>query len=352
MTRTRYLAGFTLVAAVAMAAMFGLWRWQESRLASSSADRHFATSHAAQKLIEQQRADTLANRAELLIGNQAFVGYVQLALGGALPGMTVDTSSIVDQLEERRNQLGLAVAAVLDGQGHLVVGTERFSEGRDLGTEPLFVRARQSVTPVTGLWPDGDRLLHVAIAPLAADGSSDGYLLIGTQVDATIAQAVAQVADADAALLTTTATGTAVVGSTLGGATEKALALAFASPASRRAGQSDVVLSGRRLRVDSTPLFGANEAQLLTLVSEDSVASTSLASGLPWLLGAGALLALLAAIAAWSWTQLLVPMQSLEGLFERAGRGDFHLNAIEQGGAPVARLAVAFNLLMQRLQSR
>jgi hypothetical protein len=124
--------------------MSGLWRWQQSRLGVTFSDAHFAASHGAQKLVEGQRADFLANRAELLVGNQAFVGYMQLALGGALPGMAVDTSSIVDQLEERRDQFGLTVAAVLDSQGQLVVGTERFSSGRDLGAEPLFVHARDS----------------------------------------------------------------------------------------------------------------------------------------------------------------------------------------------------------------
>lgn len=352
MTMTRNLTAFIAIAAVALAILFGLWRWQESRLAATFATGHFATSHAAQKLIEGQRADNLASRAELLVGNQAFVGYMQLALGGALPGMSVDTSSIVDQLEERRDQLGLAVAAVLDGQGHLVVGTERFSDGRELGAEPLFVRARQSVTPTTGLWPDGDRLLHVAIVPLAADGSSDGFLLVGTQVDQTLAQSVANVAGIDAALLATTAAGATVMGSTLDAAIEKALASAFSTGQKRGATPFDTVLAGRRFRIVATPLFGSGDARLLSLVSDDRIASSSGALGLPWLIAALAVLAFLAGVAAWVWTQLLRPSQALADLLERSGGGDFHLSAVEQGAPPFVRLAAAFNVLMQRLQGR
>ena len=352
MTRTRFLSAVVALAAVSLAAMFGLWRWQQARLAVTFSEAHFATSHAAQKLVEAQRADSLGNRAELLVGNQAFVGYMQLALGGALPGMAVDTSSIVDQLEERRDQFGLTVAAVLDGQGQLVVGTERFSSGRDLGAEPLFVRARESVTPTTGLWPDGDRLLHVAIVPLAADGSSDGFLLIGTQVDQTVAQSVANVADTDTALLMTTSSGTAVIGSTLDAASEKALAVAFGSPRARDAASAGVELEGRHFRVDSRPLFGAANAQLLSLVADDRVASSSRSLALPWLVGALLLLALLVGIGAWTWTQLVRPAHALGSLFERAGGGDFRLNAAQQGAAPVVRLATAFNALMLRLQER
>ena len=352
MTTTRYLTAFVAIAAVSLAAMAGLWRWQQSRLAVTVSDAHFATSHAAQQLVEGQRADLLANRAELLVGNQAFVGYMQLALGGALPGMAVDTSSIVDQLEERRDQFGLTVAAVLDGNGQLVVGTERFSRGRELGAEPLVARALESATPTTGLWPDGDRLLHVAIVPLAADGSSEGYLLIGTQVDQTIAQSVANVAATDTALLMTTASGTAVIGSTLDAASEKALATAFGSPRAAGAAPAAVELSGRRFRIDSRPLFGASYAQLVSLDADDGAASSSRLLALPWLVAAVALIALLLGIAAWTWTQLVRPAHALGSLFERAGAGDFRLSAAAHGAAPLVRLATAFNVLMQRLQAR
>jgi len=351
MTKTRYVSACVALGVMLALVMLGLWRWQDSRLASTLAERHLAASQAAQRLVEGQRASNLASRAELLVGNQAFVGYMAQALGGALPGESVDTASIVDLLDERRAQFGLAVAAVLDGQGHLVVATERFTQRRELGEEPLFLRARKSFMPTTGLWPDGDRLLHVAILPLSVDGSSDGFLLIGENVDQPIAQAVADVADVDAALFAATTSGSVVLGSTLGAASEKALATALSSVAKGATVRSDVVLDGRRYRIASAPLFGSSNGRLLSLVAHDRVASALRSLWLPWLIGGIALLALLAAMATWMWTQMLQPAHVLSGLVERAGSGDYHLKMAEHGAPPMVGLAAAFNRLMQRLQA-
>jgi len=341
----------SLVVFFILCALLALVSWQQGRLARVLAADRLQTSHAAQRVIEAQYRNTLETRAELIAGNQAFVGYVAQALGGALPGMPIDTRSIIDLLQERRGQLGLAVAAVLDGQGTLVVATERFSEGRRLGEEPLFVQARDKQAIASGVWLDGERLLHVAIMPLAADGSSDGFLLVGMPLDHAIARAVADVAHTDVALVSVNRERARIVASTLDVAGETRLGESLPrADGGLAVGELPGVAGGQVGSV--APLFGGEVGQLVTLVSPTRGVVASLTLLLPVVIGGLlALLLVLATAVAW-WRGVVVPATALAGLLDRAASGDYHLKADERGDGVIARVASAFNRLMTHLQSR
>lgn len=343
MERHAYMVRAGGVLLLLLAVVGGLLWWQAQRIAGASVDRQIATSLAAQELVEQQYRTDIGTRAELIAGNQAFVGYVSQAIGGALPGMEVDTTSIIDLLEERREQLGLDVVAVLNGQGSLVAGTSRFSERREFGVEPLFVQARDGGKVSNGLWLDDGWLLHVAIMPLAADGFNDSFLLVGMPVGHAMASEIADVGAAEVALLAMEPQGQRIAASTLPPVEEKALAEALS-------GLDDgaLNLAGKRYRGVSTPLFDARDGRVLVL----SHSGFDLALLLPMLLGGALALAASALVLGWYWSRVEMPSNVLAGLLDRAANGDYHLRTVEQGSPGVRRIADAFNQLMRGLLVR
>lgn len=347
----RHAVAAALAVLAVVSVLIGLVLWQQSRLARALDADRLRTGQTAQRVIEAQYRERLQTRVELIAGNQAFVGYLTQALGGVLPGVPIDTRSIVDLLQERREQLGLAVAAVLDAQGALVVATERFSEGRQLGEEPLFVQARDNRAIASGVWLDGERLLHVAILPLAADGSSDGFLLVGVPLDHAIARAVADVGGSDVALLAVTREGVRIMASTLDAAAETALGQTL--PRGTGALPSGPLqLEGNSRPASVAPLFGGEVGQLVTLVSPTRGVVASPALLLPVLLaGALAVLLVLACALLW-WRRVVEPSAVLAGLLDRAAAGDCYLKADDGGEGVVAGVAASFNKLMTHLQTR
>lgn len=328
----------------------GLVAWQDAALSASSARDRLDSLRMAQDLVERQRNEDLATRAELIAGNQAVVGYIVHAFGDALPGAELDRASIVDLLQERRDQVGLALLAVLDGQGQLVVTTERFSTTTDLSQVPLFQQARQTRAISKGLWRDEARLLHVAILPMAAYGLSEIYLLVALPVNQALAQSIAQVAAADVAFVADTADGPLVAVSTLAPARQQTLlgALSSAAPGDALRFRHD----GERQYATAAPLFGSGEARLVAVVAPDLDAPMARTLRLP--LAVGALAALAAALLAawWMWARWIGPAQRLATIIEQtADTVDLHRHAPEAGAPPLARIAAALNRLLQRLQA-
>lgn len=348
--QSRYLLASVAVVAVTALVAVGLLVWQDGRLAAATAGSHLDTVDAAQQLVESQDARDLSTRAELIAGNQAVIGYVTQALGSALPGTTIDRGSIVDLLEERRDQLGLAVAAVLDSTGKLVASTDRTARVTDFSNDPLFVAASKAQALRTGLLLDGPRLLHIAILPLAAYGSGDAYLLIGIPVGDPYARTIARISDTDVALVATTPKGRVVVASTLP-ANDHAAVLA-SLPAKIGADVQRVRLNvdGTTMAGSMSTLLGSGQAQLVGLVAAGRDVSAFTALRLPMAIGC-ALALLLVALATWLfWSRVLGPLAQLGGVMERAAdQGDFRLTAPERGLEAVKRLAAAFNRLLAQL---
>lgn len=346
MEHKRYVIRAVSTLLVVLALVLGLLWWQANRIVDTYVTRQISTSLAAQKLVEQQHRRDISTRAELIADNQAFVGYVSQALAEPLPGMEVDTFSVVDLLEERRQQLGMDVIAVLNEQGGVIAGTSRLSESSEFGIEPLFVQARDSAKASNGLWLKDGLLMQIAIQPLAADGFNDKFLLVGMSVGYAMASEIAGVGEAKIALLAMEPQGQLVSASTLPLAEEKALASAL-----RTADDLDAktaALAGKHYRTVSTRLFDSDDGRLLVLVNSD-LGITLL---LPMMLAG--LLALLASAftLAWYWSRVEVPSMHLAELLKRAINGDYHLRKVVQGSSAVKRIAGEFNHLMLELISR
>jgi hypothetical protein len=349
------MPGFPLRAALLLGATAlvsaGLVAWQVGRDAAGTADRMLSTLRMTQQLVEAQQDRDLTSRGELIAGNQAVVGYMTQALGSALPGESVDRSSIVDLLDERRSQLGLDVTAAIGQDGALLASTEDFLEGRDFARDPVFTAAAKSQAPRTGLWPEGERLLHVALLPLARYGSGDAYLLVGRWVGQDYAQTIAGIAAGDVAIVAPSPAGPVVASSTLAPEDNAALAAALRG-GNLEGARRQLAMSTRKAASESAPLFGNRAVRVVALARNPSWVSTA-GAHLPTILFAVAVLLALAAALYWHRRMVALPLQATERLMRRAAEtGDRHLHAAEQGSADVARVAVAFNQLMEARDAR
>ena len=341
-TRIRVL----LALAIVLPALLALLAWQFSRDDAREASRTLATLAKTQQLVEDQSNRNLTIRGELIAGNQAVVAYMTQALGSSLPGETVDYSSIVDLLEERRSQLDLDLAAVVAADGRALAVTDAYAEGHDFARDPVFVEARKTQSVRTGLWRDGDRLLHIAMLPLARYSAGDAYLLVAEEVDQDYVQTIAAIGAADVALVASSASAAVVVASTLPATDAEALSKSIAQ--SRADGRLHLAAGASQMR--SAPLFGNKDVRVVQIARRMPLSATLGAHAPTVLLAVLSLLALLAAIA-WYGRRVASPLQALEVLLDRATTTpDRNLRMDEAGAADVARVSSAFNRFMASSQ--
>ena len=347
-TRFRLL----LALAIVLPALLALLALQFARDDAREASRTLATLAMTQQLVEDQSNRNLTIRGELIAGNQAVVAYMTQALGSLLPGEAVDYSSIVDLLEERRSQLDLDLAAVVAADGRALAVTDAYAEGHDFARDPVFVEARKTQSVGTGLWRDGERLLHVAMLPLARYNAGDAYLLVAEEVDQDYVKTIAGIAAADVALVASSASGRPVVlASTLQATDADALSKAVAQ------WRAEGAPSGGRLHLAagasqarSRPLFGSKDVHVLQIARRMPLSATLAAHAPTVILALLSLFALLAAIA-WYGRRVASPLQALEVLLERAATTpDRNLRMDEAGAADVARVSAAFNRFMASSQ--
>ena len=345
------LLSATMLIAAAAAAL-GLSFLHERRLSDAVAADHLDAIRSAQTLVERAQTDQLTVRAQLIASNQAVTGYIVQSLETSLPGTEVDYASVVDLLEERRSQLGLALAAVLDADGRIVATTEPLAGRDSVGELPAFVAARESQSAGTAVLVDGTRLLGVAIQPLAVYGANEAYLLVGMTVNQAFAESIAQVGSADVAVLIPTADGPLIAASTLPTAESAELTAALRAIKARPDGRFQIDIGGDTQPAALAPLFGDTEARLLAVIPNDSGSAVFAASRLPFLVGVGLALLLLAAALALLWFRVVAPAHALTRMIEyTAESGDFRVKAPLSGSPIIVRVAAAFNRACERVVS-
>ncbi len=352
--RYALLSASILIAAAAI--VFGLSVLHDRRLSDAVAADHLDVIRSAQALAERAQTDQLTVRAQLIASNQAVTGYIVQSLETSLPGTEVDYASVVDLLEERRSQLGLAIAAVLDADGRIVATTEPLA-GRDgLSDLPAFLAVRESQSARTAVLADGTRLLGIAIQPLAVYGANEAYLLVGMPVNQAFAESIAQVGAGDVAVLMSTADGPLIAASTLPPAESTRLTAALRTIGTKTSDKTDlrfeVDIGGVAHRASLAPLFGDADARLLAVIPPDSGSAVFRASWLPFLIGVGLALVLLAVALAMLWFRLLAPADALARMVEyTAESGDFRVKAPLKGSRAMTRIAAAFNRACERVVS-
>jgi len=248
---------FALVAfAMLLVVLIGLFRWQDSRLTTAVANDRLEQMQQVQGLVAEIGRQGLESRGQQIVGNQGVTAYVAQALGGSLPGVVFDTASLVDLLQDRRDQMDLAVAAVIDAQGQVVASTEPFAAGGDFSKNPLYLDASKTGKVQTGLMVDGGRLLRVSIQPLVDYGVGVAQLLVAERIGIEQAQAIADIGHADVALLADTSDGLLMVASTLPAEQQVGLLERLPERGKVDFKRLEISLAGARQDVSVEPLFG------------------------------------------------------------------------------------------------
>ena len=353
MTSRQYQIGVPVVFVALLLALFALFRWQDARLTTAAADERLQQMQQVQGLVAEIGRQGLESRSGQIANNQGVTGYVAQALGGSLPGVEFDTASLVDLLQDRRDQLDLAMAAVIDAQGQIVASTEPFTAGSDFSKDPLYLQASKDGKVHTGLMVDGGRLLRVSIQPLVDYGIGVAQLLVAERIGLDQARSIADIGHVDVALLADTPSGLLMVASTLPAEQQAGLLDALPQRGKADVARTEIRMGGKRQDVSVQALFGVPQARLVSLVLPRTDAASFLALRLPFLVGCGLLLLMLVAGAWWVWRQLLKPADALVDVVERAAQtNDVHMSAPVAGAPAIRRIGMAINQILKQQQSR
>lgn len=341
MQRTPYLLRSTGVLVALLVALAALAAWQLLALRAADEADGLARARAVQALVESHLRADLARRAELVADDPAFAGYVEMAIGGALPGVPVDTTSLVDLLGEREERLGFDFVAVLDPNGRVVGSTSPLLPAGQREQGSVFVAARDRDTTATGPWIAGAQLFHVAVVPLTAVGVSEGFLMTAMPLGQGYVDALANAAAVDATLLRRGAARPSA--SSLVDAKRAAFVTALRRETVPAGGQGRV--AGRAVAVE--PLLGSGTATVAMALRVPPRTTWTVA---PWLAAGMVVTVAFAFVAAWTWRRVLAPAALIAERLERARNGDLHLQVVEADAGTLAPLAAAFNGLLARLR--
>lgn len=331
-----------------LVASLALLAWQDARIVSAHTADSVERARAVQALVERQQGDDLTQRAGLIASDAAFSDYVGQALGGALPGVPVDTTSIIDLLAERQQQLKVSLAAVIDGSGRVIAQSGLDPQRETVKADPVFERARRSLTVATGLWEQDGQLLHAAVMPLAALGSSDGFLVVALPVQRDFAQAIATASGADVTLLHASRDGPAIVASTLPASNDDVLDAVRGG--STPGALLTVSVDGDPRRALTSQVLGSDAGTLVLMPKTAALAAMTRASRVPWLIGT-LVLALGLGLAGWWIARMVVrPVSEIADRLDRAASGDVHLQFLESEAGAMTGLAAAFNRMTASLR--
>lgn len=341
-----WLAGIWLLAVLSA---LGLYAFGVHQSRSGLVQR-LSTAARAESALETQRLVTLQLRANHLDMDPAFVDYVAQSLvpNPALDNR-IDSTSIADLLDSRREGYDLAVVLESDGKPVARSGTLLANDAQ-IRNDPAIGRVIATLKPHQEVRVEQGKIILVAVEPLLRGGALQGVLYTAEELGNSFTQAVGKVADAGIALVASPAPASE---------TPPNNGLSFAALAAIRAGlgsnpspaETRVLLNldvaGAVLPVVATPLNTVGgRATLVALDPGFSVTSVTLATiGPLWL--AIAVLSLLASLAAWvHWRRIGVPLDCICAILERGVKGDHALVIRTEGSAAVRRLRDEINTLL------
>ncbi len=328
------------------------------KIALQAARERIQASSSLQSTLQALRLKQLRLGAELIAGNPEFRAYLNDALA------ITDRLSILDQLEERRVDLGCDLAMLVRPDGRLVARTD-LPEAADqpLGERPLFRQARDEYV-AEGIWVEGDRLYDAVAVPVSLGGNLLGYLAVGFQVGDVQALELQRATGTEVVYFTTTSSGVVPVAATLAtGELEAVLAalrsrgnlLARVAQRGEPAEGMELEIAAQRYSALLVPLSGADGktvGALLALASlERELAPFHLVRRV---LISSALVAVVIAVG-FSWwlaRRMGRPFRELIGAVRQAGIGNLEVRLPPHGTPEVIELAGAFERLLANLREQ
>lgn len=363
-----------LLIAVAVGGAILVTYVRSNQIAERAIDRSLASSRSVQVDYQNQRFEVLRAISEAFSRNSTFMGYIVEATGGGLIGAdfggggTVDRGSILDLLEDRRQDLRedlrFDFAIVLDPDGSLVARTDDpRAGGDDLSQVPLFRAAADGNGSSSGFWEERGSLYQAVVVPLVQGFDLYGFLVVANLVGDDLARDVKRISGTDIVFLTGDEKGLGVQASTLDAALSDELVRLLQADQSLvervlERGEPEPKYSlvlGSRCEAYVTPLRdvgGKTIGATVGLVSLDAELADFRLIQRDVLLAGGVAL-LLALLSSWLLSRrTLRPLAELTSAAEAAAQGDYERHLSVQGGDEVGRLSSAFDSLLSDLREK
>ncbi|HEV7505013.1 MAG TPA: protein kinase [Thermoanaerobaculia bacterium] len=320
------------------------------------------SSATAQAAFQNQRYQQLRLMARLFATEPYLAAYLSEA------SSTGDTRSVLDLLNERRNDFKYDFAILLDPNGKVVARTDQpQASGQNLARRALVKTALSSDTKESeGVWQEGDDLYYAVAVPVVKDFTPFGYLVTGFQItnQAEGLREVREISGADVAFISNGASGPQIVATTLPPGTASSLAASL-GPASR--GMGAALRSGKAVPRIEMSLGGepwlALESPLRDAAGKPVGATVALASLEQKLavyrqiqnvlLGAGLAAVLIAPFLSFAFARrALKPVRQLLTAAEAARQGHYDQTIGSDRRDEVGRLAQAFQELLADLREK
>jgi serine/threonine-protein kinase len=332
------------------------------RIARDAVLDSLRNSAAAQAAFQEQRYRQLLLVSRLFAADSYLSAYLSEAAN------TQDTRSILDLLNDRRNDLQFDFAIVLDPHGRVIARTDRpQGGGQDLAKRPLVAAALAADNQESrGVWREGNDLFYAVAVPVKKDFTPFAYLVTGFQItdQAEGVREVREVSGADVAFVSTAPEGPRIVATTLPQSTARSLAatLSAGDPMGKalRAGKAvprtELSLDGEPWIAVESPLRDADGAPVGATVALASL-QRELATYRQIqrvLLGAGLAAVLIAPFLAFAFARrALRPVRQLADAAEAARQGNYDQQRIDSDRTDeVGRLAHSFHELLGDLREK
>jgi serine/threonine-protein kinase len=334
------------------------------KVAHDAAHDSLNSSASVQETFQAQRYDRLQLASRIFLSNPNLTAYVNTA------AESHDTKSLLDLLDQGKEDLGFDFAILLDPSGVVVARTDKNSAGQNLAQRPLVAKALTDFQ-AAGVWREDDRLYYAVAAPVQAQLTVYGYLVTGFAITQVQAQEVTGISGADVAFLTDVGekAGSAqntpkLVTTTLPAVLGRNLAAAVAAnprlmeqmrKRSTTRKEVELTLGGEPWLALATPLLdaaGQPEGATVALVSltRQMAAYREIETAL---LVAGLVSALLGGAAAFLIARrTLAPVGRLVAATEAARQGEYDQKIGSDRNDEVGKLARAFDVLLGDLREK
>ncbi|TVQ41594.1 MAG: HAMP domain-containing protein [Wenzhouxiangella sp.] len=351
-----------MVTLAVILAVGGAWLIGQ-RVADAAVTDSLSASQSIQRYLQSSTAREVALTSDLIASDPHFTAYlVEAVRGGLGEEQAIDVRSILDQVDERRREMGFDFAMMLDADGRVLVRTDRPEPARESrANQPLVASVMADLIPDYGPWREGNRLYSAAVVPITTAFELIGFLITGMLIDDEVAAGIKRVTGVDTLFVTLSAQGPALAASTLDlRRNERLLALLAGTRLdSLLQGQAidrlDVDFDGESWVARVEPIVDGGGTVLgaaLTIDSLDArlaghraIQTSLLAAGI----GAVLLALILSILVA---RRIARPVSGLASIADRAAQGNYDQTIVIKGKDEVATLGRAISRLLADLREQ
>ena len=194
---------FFLLTAIIIILLVGVTLLFSQRKATALANQTIQTgleeTVSTFETFQRDRYSKLKMINNVIAQNPYIVAYVEIA----------DTRSILDQAQQRQQELRSDFIIVTDSEGVILARTDKpTNSGQSLSAQPLISQALEG-EEVSGLWTEGGNLYNAVVLPLIQQGDTLVALLaVGYALNDTFAGEIKSLTHSETAIFMTPAEGT------------------------------------------------------------------------------------------------------------------------------------------------